>query len=72
MTRSERLAKDGIVEVYIGSLEKANVIKHCNATNNLRYIGTDFHCLYDGKEVDADVYEDEDGKLYAVINTQNK
>ena len=69
MTRSERLAKDGVVEVYIGSLEKANVIKHCNAKKNLRYICTDFDCMYDGKEVNADVYEDEDGNLYAVINT---
>ena len=68
MTRSERLAQEGIVEVYIGSLEKANVIEHCNAVKNLRYIGTDFNCLYDGKEVNANVYEDEDGNLYAVID----
>lgn len=72
MTRSERLAKDGVVEVYVGSFEKASVIEHCNAVKNLRYIGTDFNCLYDGKEADADVYEDEDGKLYAVINIRNK
>ena len=68
MTRSERLAKEGKVEVYIGSLEMASVIKHCNEKRNTRYIGTDFECLYDGNEVAADVYEDEDGKLYAVIN----
>ena len=68
MTRSERLAKEGKVSVYIGSLEVASVIKHCSAKNNIRYIGTDFDCLYDGKEVSADVYEDEDGNLYAVIN----
>lgn len=68
MKRSERLAKEGKVEVYIGSLEKADVIKNCNAKKNLRYIGTDFNCLYDGKEVNADVYEDKDGELYAVIN----
>lgn len=68
MTRSERLAKEGIVEVYIGSLEKASVIKHCNAIKNLRYICTDFDCLYDGKNISANVYEDEDGKLYAVID----
>lgn len=67
MTRSERLAKEGKVGVYIGSFETAIVIEHCNAKNNLRYIGTDFECLYDGKEVNADVYEDEDGGLYAVI-----
>ena len=68
MKRSERLAKEGKVEVYIGSLEMARVIKHCNAIRNLRYIGTDFDCLYDEKEVNADVYEDKDGNLYAVIN----
>lgn len=68
MTRSERLAKEGKVGVYIGSFETANVIKHCNAKRNIRYICTDFECLYDGREVSADVYEDEDGKLYAVIN----
>ena len=68
MTRSERLAKDGIVEVYIGSLEKANVIQHCNAKKNLRYICTDFNCMYNGRETNADVYEDEDGNLYAVLH----
>lgn len=68
MTRSERLAKEGKVGVYIGSFETATVIKHCNAKRNIRYIGTDFECLYDGREVQADVYEDKDGKLYAVIN----
>lgn len=67
MTRSERLAKEGKVEVHIGILEKADVIKNCNAKKNLRYVCTDFDCLYDGKEASADVYEDEDGKLYAVI-----
>ena len=67
MTRSERLAKDGIVEVYIGSLEKASVIKNCNVKKNLRYLCTDFECLYNGEEVNANVYEDEDGNLYAVI-----
>ena len=69
MTRSERLAKEGKVEVYIGNLETASVIKHCNEKRNIRYIGTDFECLYNGKEVSADVYENEDGELYAVINT---
>lgn len=68
MTRSERLAKEGKVGVYVGSAEIATVIKNYNAKRNIRYIGTDFECLYDGREVQADVYEDEDGKLYAVIN----
>lgn len=68
MTRSERLAKEGKVGVYIGSFETAIVIKHCNEKRNIRYICTDFECIYDGREVQADVYEDDDGKLYAVIN----
>ena len=70
MTRSERLAKEGKVGVYVGSFETATVIEHCNVKRNIRYIGTDFECLYDGKEVNADVYEDEDGELYAVINAE--
>lgn len=68
MNRSERLAKEGKVGVCVGSFETATVIPHCNAKRNIRYIGTDFDCLYDGKEVNADVYEDEDGNMYAVIN----
>ena len=69
MTRSEKLAKENKVEVYVGSLEIAIVIPHCNAVENLRYIGTDDECLYDGKEVFADVYEEKTtGNLYAVIN----
>ena len=68
MKRSERLAKEGKVEVYIGSLEMAKVIKNCNAIKNLRYIATDFDCLYDGKEANADVYEDDNRNLYAVID----
>ncbi len=68
MTRSERLAKEGKVSVDVGSIEIASVIPHCNAQKNIRYIGTDFGCMYDGREVDADVYEDIEGILYAVIN----
>lgn len=68
MTRSERLAKEGKIDVYIGSAEIAKVIPHCNARKNLRYIGTDFDCLYDGREASADVYEDMEGDLYAVVN----
>ena len=67
MTRSERLAKDGKIEVDIGTLEIATVIPDCNALENLRYIGTDFNALYNNCEVSADVYEDNDGNLFAVI-----
>ena len=73
MKRSERLAKEGKVEVYcLGGFSIAKVIENCNAIKNLRYIATDFDCLYDGKEVSADIYESNNledlGEWYAVIN----
>ena len=67
MTRSERLAKDGKIEVDIGTFETATVIPDCNAVDNLRYLGTDFNALYNNCEVSANVYEDSNGKLFAVI-----
>ena len=67
MTRSERLAKDGKIEVDVGTFELATVIPDCNAFENLRYIGTDFEALYNNCKVSADVYEDSDGKLFATI-----
>ena len=68
MTRSERLARLGKVTVNVGYFADATVIKDCCELSDIRYIGTDFECLYDGQEVFADVYESEDGELYAVIN----
>lgn len=69
MTRSERLAKDGKVDVRCyGKSFTAKVIKNCNDVSDSKYIGTDFDCLYNGKEVTADIYEDKDGNLYAIIN----
>ena len=67
MTRSERLAKDGKIDVYISILEIATIIPDCNAVDSLRYLGTDFNALYNNCEVSADVYEDNNGKLYAII-----
>ena len=67
MTRSERLAKDGKIEVDIATLELATVIPDCNAVDDLRYLGTDFNALYNGCEVSANVYEDSNGKLFAII-----
>ena len=67
MTRSERLAREGKIEVDIGTFELATVIPDCNAFDNLRYLGTDFNALYSKCEVSADVYEDSNGKLYAII-----
>lgn len=69
MTRSERLAQEGKVDVNIGTLEIASVIKdHSELPDDARYIGTDYECIYDGKIVWADVYMDNDNKLYAYIN----
>ena len=68
MTKSERLAKEGKISVYIGSVELATVIKNCNAMKNLRYIGTDYDAIYDSKNVCADVYENTDGELFAVLS----
>ena len=67
MTRSERLAREGKISVDVGSFETATIIPDCNALDNLRYLGTDFNALYNGCEVSADVYEDNDGKLFATI-----
>lgn len=64
MTRN---TKENKVNVYVGSLETATVIKHCNAKRNLRYIGTDMNCVYNNKDVWAHVYEDPEGNCYAVI-----
>ena len=66
-TRSERLAKDGKIEVDIGTFEIATVIPDCNAVDNLRYLGTVFNALYNNCKVSANVYEDNDGNLFAVI-----
>ena len=72
MKRSERLAKEGKIEVYIGSCEIAKVItsKEMSArAHELRYIGTDFDALYDGREVSANVYENEQtDELFATID----
>lgn len=71
MKRSERLAREGKIEVYIGSYEIAKVItsKEMSAhASTLRYIGTDYEALYDGREVCANVYENEQtDELFATI-----
>lgn len=66
MTRSERLAKQGLIDILWNT---ATVIKSCNEVPNLRYYSTE-HCLYCGKEVEADIYEDvtaAEEVYYAVI-----
>ena len=70
MTRSERLAKEGKIEVYCGTLEIARLLsdkEFTKASPALRYIGTDDDAKYNGRNVSANVYEDEDGRLFAVI-----
>lgn len=71
MKRSERLAREGKIEVYIGSFEIAKVITDKQMSvraQNLRYLGTDHDALYDGREVMANVYEDEQtDELFATI-----
>lgn len=72
MKRSERLAREGKVEVYCGSFEVATVIsaeEMVRRASMLRYLCTDFEALYDGREVSVDIYEDEwnNGVLFAVI-----
>jgi C4-dicarboxylate-specific signal transduction histidine kinase len=62
---------EGKIEVNIGNFAIAKVITaeqmSANA-QNLRYIGTDYEALYNGSEVWANVYEDENnGELFATI-----
>lgn len=70
MKRSERLAKEGKIEVNIGNVAIAKVItaeQMSRRAKTLRYIGTDYEALYNGSEVWANVYEDENGELFATI-----
>lgn len=69
MTRSERLAKQNQIEVYIGSFEIANVIKPNELQKRpMRYLCSDFDCLFNGHEVTADIYDDElNGCLCAIV-----
>ena len=71
MKRSERLAREGKIEVYIGSVETATVItaeQMSRQARYLRYLCTDYEALYDGREVSADVYEEKySGELFAVV-----
>ena len=70
MTRSERLAKEGKMIVDIGEFATAKVITAEQMSANarkLRYIGTDYAALFDGREVSANIYENNDGDIFAVI-----
>ena len=71
MKRSERLAREGKIEIYCGSVEIATVItseQMSRQARYLRYLCTDSEALYDGREVSADVYEEKySGELFAVV-----
>ena len=72
MKRSERLAQQGQVEVYIGSFEIATVIQPHELQNRpMRYLCTDYDCLYNGQEAEADVYDDELNDCLCAIVTVN-
>lgn len=71
MKRCERLAKERMIEVYIGSLEKAKIISKndLRKMHNLRYLCSDPDAFYNGENVHANVYEDEEsGNLCATID----
>ena len=71
MTRSERIAREGLIEVYAGEIITARVITPDEMSKNaarLRYIGTDYESHYNGREVLANIYEERDnGAHYATI-----
>lgn len=69
MTRSERLAKEGKVEVFLwGGLEILKVTTLSTIiSKRMRYICTDFEAMYDGHDQSVDIYEDSDGELYGVL-----
>lgn len=70
MTRRERLEREKKIEVYIGEIAVAIVITEnemCRRARDLIYIGTDYEAIYDGKTVSANIYENEDGELFATI-----
>ena len=71
MTRSERLAKEGKIEAYIGNFVIAKVITSTELSSRaseLEYISSDFEARYNGKEVTANVYEDNNGSYFATLD----
>lgn len=69
MTRSERMYKKGLCEAYImgmGNFE-AVIIKNCNEIPNLRYIGTDYDAIVNGKDAVIDIYEDIEMNIYGIV-----
>lgn len=71
-TRSERLAAENKIDVdFLGGCETAQIITGAELSKNAknyRYIGTDRRALFDGRAVWANVYENEDGAIFATID----
>ncbi len=70
-TRSERLAAENKIDVYfLGGETTAQIITAQELNKNTaqyRYICTDHGALYDGREVWANIYENDDGAIFATI-----
>lgn len=70
-TRSERLAAENKIEVdFLYGCETAQIITGAELSKNAknyRYIGTDRGALFDGRAVWANVYEDNEGAVFATI-----
>jgi hypothetical protein len=71
-TRSERLATENKIDVdFLGGCETAQIITGAELSKNAkkyRYIGTDRRALFDGHTVWANVYENDDGEIFATID----
>ena len=71
-TRSERLAAENKIDVnFLGGCETAKIITGAELSKNAknyRYIGTDRRSLFDGCAVWANVYENDDGAIFATID----
>lgn len=71
-TRSERLSAENKIDVaFLGGCETAQIITGAELSKNAknyRYIGTDRRALFDGCAVWANVYENNDGAIFATID----
>ena len=71
-TISERFAAENKIDVdFLGGSETAQIITGAELSKNAkkyRYIGTDRGALFDGRAVWANVYENDDGAIFATID----
>lgn len=74
MTRSERLAKEGKVEAYIGNIVIAKVLTPNEFrfhASHIHYVCSDFEALYNGKEATVNIYEDiNNGEYFATLDCE--